>query len=204
MSLTAGRIDERAFEVIWGPSIRKSYWPLNKAVVGTLFGLSILTAMIRTTYRIQIHGRLLFDDFVLVFACVALTAATGLLYEFVPAVYRYEEIIHNPELNVLRIFGSVAELFAQIRQYERLGSALITLTWVTIFSVKICFLLFFLQLVDRQKKLMFIWKIVFAITMAVFCFCAFGTLISCPHLQSIICKLSSFYNTGFPRTPIAN
>lgn len=124
--------------------------------------------MIRTKYRRQTQGRLLLDDFVLIFACVTLTAATGLLYTFVPAVYRYEEVIFNPELDVISIFDFEPELFAQVRLYRRKFSAFLTLTWVTIFSVKIRFLLFFLQLVDRQKKLMFIWKIVFAINMAVF------------------------------------
>lgn len=177
---------------------------MNKGVVGTLFGLSILTAVIRTTYRIQTHGRLLFDDFVLVFACVTLTAATALLYVFVPAVYRYEEILLNPKA-IGRGVLLEAGFFAQILRYERLGAAIIALTWVTIFSVKICFLLFFLQLVDRQKKLMFIWQIVFALTMAIFFFCAFGTIIECPRFgQSLVGKLSSFYNTDFLRTPIIN
>lgn len=154
----------------------------NKGVVGTLFGLSIITAAIRTTYRLKTHGRLLCDDFVLIFACVTLTAATGLLYVMMPTIYWYEEIVLNPKADVLGTLGSVDELFAQTLRYRRLGYAYVSLTWTTIFSVKICFLLFFLQLVERLKRLMFIWKIVFAITLVVYGFCVCGTFIACPHI----------------------
>lgn len=154
---------------------------LNKVIVGTLFGLSILTATIRTTYRIKTNGRLLLDDFLLFFACVTLTAATGLLYALIPIIYWDEEIILNPEINVIEMVGSETELFAQILRYWQLVYSYLALTWATIFSIKICFLLFFHQLVDRLKKLMLIWKSVFAITIAVFCFCICAAFIACPH-----------------------
>ena len=146
---------------------------MNEGVVGTLFGVSILTATIRTTYRIQTNnGRLLFDDFMLIFACVTLTAATGLLYVLIPKIYSYEEEIVKHELNVrIEMVG-----------YRQLVLAFVSLTWGTIFLVKICLLLFFLQLVDHLKKLMFLWKIVFAITIVIFCFCVSGNFIASQHL----------------------
>ena len=166
---------------------------LNKVIVGTLFGLSILTATIRTTYRIKTNGRLLLDDFLLFFACVTLTAATGLIYALIPAMYWDEEIILNPEINVIEMVGSETEHFAQILRYRQLTSSYLALTWATIFSIKICFLLFFHQLVDRLKKLMLIWKIVFAITIAVFCFCICAAFIPCPHYgHNDACKSGSF------------
>lgn len=154
---------------------------LNKGIIGTLFGLSILTATIRTTYRIRTQGRPLLDDFVLVFACVTLTTATGLLYVLIPTIYWDKEIIFNPESKLIEMVGSEAEFIAQLLRYPRLAYVFVSLTWATVFSVKLCFLLFFLQLVDRLKKLKFIWKIVFAITIVAFCFCVCVHFIACPH-----------------------
>lgn len=168
---------------------------LNKAIVGLLFGLSVITATIRTTYRRKTQGRLLPDDFLLVFACVTLTAATGLLYAVIPIIYWEEEIILNPKINVIEMVGSETELFAQLLRYKQLLYSYLTLTHTTIFSVKICFLLFFHQLVDRLKKLMLIWKIVFAITISVFCFSICAGFIASPHFgHDDACKPASFAN----------
>lgn len=168
---------------------------LNKAIVGLLFGLSVITATVRTTYQIKTQGRLLPDDFLLVFACVTLTAATGLLYAVIPIIYWDEEIILNPKRNVIEMVGSETGLFAKLLRYKQLVYSHLALTYATIFSVKICFLLFFHQLVDRLKKLMLIWKIVFAIIISVFCFCICAGFIACPHFgHDDACKPGSFAN----------
>lgn len=177
--------------------MRYLYWEfvltLSKGVVGTLFGLSILTATIRTTYRIQTQGRLLLDDFVLLFACVTLTAATGLVFVLVPTIYWLEEIIFNPNLNNFAAVGLEEGLFARVLRDWRQIYAFVSLTWAAIFSVKICFLLFFLQLVDRQKNMIFICKTFFVIILIVFCFCVCRTYVACPHFgQNLGCKSSFF------------
>lgn len=172
---------------------------LDKAVVAVLFGLSIITATIRTTYRIKTQGRLLLDDFLLLFACVTLTAATGLIYVTVPIMYWEQEMIVHPQVNVINMFGSETKLFAQIIRYRQLVYAYLVLTWTTIFSVKICFLLFFHQLIDRVEKLLLMWKIVFVITMLVFIFCACGIFIACPYFRvGDACKSSSLFYTKLP------
>lgn len=168
---------------------------LNKGVVGTLFGLSILTATVRGIYQIKTHRQLRFDDLLLVFACAALTAATGLLYELIPTIYGNKEGTLSTKWNLVESVDSNPELFARILRYRRLVNSFVVLTWVTIFSVKICFLLFFLQLINRVKKLMFIWKVVFAVTMVAFCFCVCGTFIACPPFARDSCKSCSIYFT---------
>ena len=179
---------------------------LNKGVVGTLFGLSILTATVRGIYQIKTHRRLQFDDLLLAFACAALTAATGLLYVLIPTIYSDEEGTLRTKLNLVETVDSEAELFAQILRHRRLVNSYAVLTWVTIFSVKLCFLFFFLQLINRVKKLMFIWKVVFAVTMVVFCFCVCGTFIACPLSGFDSGKSRSIYFTTavFPRTHTTN
>ncbi|MCJ1269361.1 hypothetical protein MMC22_009253 [Lobaria immixta] len=76
---TAGRINE----------------PVFQGITGTLFGLAILTATVRTVYRVQSHGRLLLDDYMLIFACVTLTVANGILFSLPTFIY-WNEIFDSP------------------------------------------------------------------------------------------------------------
>lgn len=174
---------------------------LDKAIVGVLFGLSIVTATIRTTYRFKTQGRLMLDDFLLLFACVTLTAATGLVYAMIPLMYWELEMTVHPQVNVIEKFSSQTQLFAQILRYRQLAYSWIVLSWTTVFAVKICFLLFFYQLIDRVEKLLIIWKIVFAITILVFIFCVSGTFIACPYFAlGDACKSSLLQITNSFRT----
>lgn len=161
--------------------------------------------MIQITYYIKTYGWLLFDNFLLVFACITLIAAINLLYMLIPTVYLYKKMIVNLKINVARIFGLEVELLAQILWHRQLRYAFVTLTWETIFSVTIYLFLFFLQLIDYLEKLMFIWKIVFAIIMAVFCFCTLGFYITCSNFRdNNTYKSSSFYNIDLVKILIVN
>lgn len=192
---TAGRIDEPTFKVIRHPSI-KSLVDSVKGITVSLFGLAILTATIRTVYRVQTHGRLMLDDLMLIFACVTLTAANGILFSVIPTLYWDEDLILNPNSLAIETAGSATAFVAQAVRLQRMVFSFVTLTWTSIFAVKICFLLFFLQIIDRLKKLMFIWKIVFCITVLVWCFCAGGVFISCPHFSAAACKSMRFPKTN--------
>lgn len=67
----AGKIDEPTF----------------KGTIATLFGIAILMAIVRTTIRIRTQRRLLPDDLVLLFACITLVTATGILDWIIPTLY---------------------------------------------------------------------------------------------------------------------
>lgn len=137
------------------------------------------------------------DDFLLLFACVTLTAATGLVYVMIPLMYWELEMTVHPQVNAIKMFTSQTQLFAQILRYRRLAYSWIVVSWTTVFSVKICFLLFFYQLIDRVEKLLIIWKIVFAITIFVFVFCVSGSFIACPYFAlGDACKFSLFQVTN--------
>lgn len=111
----------------------------------------------------------------LIFACVALTAATGLLIEAIPLLYFIEDMTFQSSLQGVAIDESTT-LRSQRMFYSHMA-----MTWTTIFAVKICFLFYFLQMVDRLKKLMFIWKIVFGITVVSYGYCICSVFISCPR-----------------------
>lgn len=128
------------------------------------------------------------DDLMLIFACVTLTASIGLLFSLIPTLYWDEELILNPGSQALAMAGPPAPFLARVLFSQRMAYSFVVLTYATIFAVKICFLLFFFQMVDRLKKLMLFWKIVFGITLLFYCLCASVEFISCPHFGLASCK----------------
>lgn len=140
-------------------------------------------AIIRTTIRIRTQRRILPDDLVLLSACVTLIAATGILYSFVPALYMVEEHSLHPDPALLgaKIPPNISN---KILRYKRLETTHAVLLWTTIYLVKFCFLLFFLQLVSRVKRLFLAWKIAFGITALFYCFSIGSVILSCPHFDA--------------------
>lgn len=137
--------------------------------------------MIRTTIRIRTQRRLLPDDLVLLFACVTLIAATGILYVGVPTLYLVDELLHSharpTNLNAVLPPG----LSDRLRWSLSLVYAHTALQMTTIYLIKFCFLLFFLQLVRRLNRLFLAWKIAFGITALFYCFSMCSVfLLSCP------------------------
>lgn len=139
----------------------------------------------------------------LVFACITLTAANGILFSMIPTIYWDEDLIVNHNSQAVEMVGSITALSAKIRRYQQLEYSHHTLVWTTVIAVKLCFLLFFRQLVDRQHKLVFIWRIVFGITLLFYCFCACGIFISCPHFSIDACTSNSSL-AGFLWSQVAN
>jgi hypothetical protein len=76
----------------------------------------------------------------------------------------------------------------------------LTLTWTTIFAVKLSFLCFFRQMVDRFKNVMMYWKLVVGIAVISYCYCTAGVFIACPKfgleaLKSCCKKIASLFGT---------
>ena len=119
-------------------------------------------------YRIKIHGRLLSDDTLLIFAYTTLTAANGILFAMISTMYLDDDLTVNKNSQAVEMTRSLIALFAKIRRYQQLEYSHLTLISTPVFTVKFCFLLFFRKLVDQQDKLMFIWKIVSGITLLIY------------------------------------
>lgn len=74
----------------------------------------------------------------------------------------------------------------------------LALSWTCIYAVKICFLLFFHQLIKRLRKWILAWKIIFAITIVFGAFCASAVFIGCPNFTKLACK-STIYSHPPPQ-----
>ena len=165
-------------------------------VTGVFFGIAITIALARIIIRLHINKHFGLDDWLLVLACVCLTAGTGLLLYSIPTVYLIEETSLNP----LGLFGNggsgitdLNTLLIKVNYFAKFNWIYLILSWTTIFSVKFGFLVFFKQLVRGLPEMYRYWKVVVAITAVVYAFALVDGVIACPKdgLNSCMVLLTS-------------
>ena len=133
---------------------------------------------------LHISKRLYLDDWLLLFACSCLTAATVLLLYATPTVY----LIEATSLNPIGLFGGggsgitdLDTLLRKINFFARFNWIYLILSWTTIFAVKFGFLSFFRNLVLRLPSIHRYWRVVVAVTAVVYLFSLIDGVIACPH-----------------------
>lgn len=183
MALIEGRIPQFAFKVRGFYLLHlHTHADPNKIVIGVTIGLSIIAAVARIAIRFKSQRRLHLDDYLLIFACICLIAATVLLYLGLSAIYFIEEL----SLNGIKVLTagniSMKDFLDQLIFYQRIYWAYLSLTWATIFCVKFAFLAFFRNFVDRLPPMQRYWKLVTVLTGLIFAFEVCGGFIACPKL----------------------
>ena len=142
---------------------------------------AILATIGRLTLRYRYHRRLFMDDFVLLFGCSSLIAAftlTNIMLEGVRS--NMIPVLSAP--SGLQLHETVSPDFKEhILKYQPLSFIANVLCWVTIFAVKISFLLFFRQLLDRLDTLLKFWKATVGIVAVSAIYCISSIFISWPH-----------------------
>ena len=124
------------------------------------------------------------DDFVLMFACVTLTASQIMLYipQGIDDMYWIQALILGPSPQILASISRDPEAFyRRISRLQRMQFSSFALTWTSIFAVKICFLLFFHQMITRLRRLILAWRVIFGITLLFWALCICAIFINCPH-----------------------
>lgn len=76
------------------------------------------------------------------------------------------------------------DILDQVAWYLKITLSYLGLTWAAIFAVKFGFLHFFRSLVDPLPGMIWYWKIVVGINIAVFAFASSVPYIICPHVDS--------------------
>ena len=139
-----------------------------------------MTAIARTVIRFRTAPRYTLDDALLLFACICLTAATGLLYKLIPLAYFIENLDFKDKVPLpfpISDFAEDSVLSIQILD------AYVTLVWTVIYAAKFCYLIFFRALIDRVRQMIVYWRIVVLITV-IFGGLALGeTFIACPRID---------------------
>ena len=152
----------------------------KQVVTSILFAIGICAAVGRISVRIFYQRRLYPDDYVLAFGCVTLIASFALTNVMFENIYWDMSIILGPPELQLEI--AMAPGFAdRILLYQQQSFATEVLCWVTIFSVKTSFLLFFRQMIDRLKSILTFWKVTVAVTILAGIYCVCSIFIACPH-----------------------
>ena len=134
----------------------------------------------RPITRFHYQKRLLADDFVLLLGCLTLIGAFVLINIMFETIYFQMSLVLGPMELVLE--ESITPGFEdRILKYRQLAISSEELYWVTVFAVKISFLLFFRQMTNRLKAVMTYWKKVmwFLTFSGIFCFCSI--FMFCPH-----------------------
>ncbi len=147
------------------------------------FGLAMIAAIARLAMKIFQHRKLSLDDGFLLFACACLCAATGLLHSILPVMYLDEGLILSP---LTTPFGP--QEFDDLFRYQKMIYSFTVLSWVTIFAVKLSFLVFFRNLIRRLIWMDTYWKVVVVTSLLACGFNICHDFITCPHFNLSLCK----------------
>lgn len=130
------------------------------------------------------------DDYVLIFACLTLIASQIMLYiPNIDDIYWIEALILYPSPQILASISKDPEAFyRRISNLQRMQFSSFALTWTSIFAVKICFLLFFHQMITRLQRWILAWRVIFGITIFFWALCICAIFINCPLFGTTACK----------------
>ena len=140
--------------------------------------LAITGAGARTLIRLRSQQLRILDDVLLLWACICLIAATILLVRGASTLYRIETFKADPAAAAFVSGQDIIDAIAKIQEDTYPFGVLI---WLSVFSVKFCYLLFFRQLIDRLSHITSYWKITFAVTAVACIFNATASFIACPE-----------------------
>lgn len=185
-------ISSKAFIVSSHSTLMSStkHLTLKKVVNSTLFGLALFLATARVVIRIHSQRNLHPDDFVLMFACLTIIASQVLLYILgIDNIYWSGAVTFDPGPQTPALKTEDIEVYyRRISMIMRMEYSIGILTWTSIFAVKICFLLFFHQIITRIRRLIVAWKVILGITLVSWALCSCAFFISCPHFGQAACK----------------
>ena len=156
-----------------------------------------MTAVARAVIRFRTAPRYTLDDALLLFACICLTAATGLLHKLIPLVYLFEELDFKDKVSLP---FPTSDYTKESVFSVRILDAYTPLSWTVIYAAKFCYLIVFRALIDRVRRMILYWRVVVSITI-VFCGLSIGeTFIACPRIDASSCEC--LQGAGFKRTLI--
>lgn len=150
-----------------------------------MFGLAIITYVIRTYIRTRVLNQFFTEDALLSFAVVCLCTTTALAYTNMQNQYdALAAILHNAGFNAL------LDLLDTIPRILKMENAASMLWWCVIFPVKLAFLFFFRRLIIRWRKLYIWWWCAMASTVIALAVSVTVDWLTCPYmtLDGVICE----------------
>lgn len=126
-----------------------------QGATGALFGIAIMSFALRLYIQIRVLRRFAAEDWILVAATACLVACTGFYYDHLQYTYNSLRASLDGFQEV-----SLLEIIQDVPVQLKTATILLTLWWVTIFAVKMGYLLFFRKLIFRVRGLMRWWWVV--------------------------------------------
>lgn len=132
--------------------------------------------IMRLALRVFTRRKLYLDDYVLIFGLACLAAATSLVYSFSPVIFLSNAVRLDPS-----VFPTLSETTKLIDSLKIIDSFL-ALIWTTTFAVKLSFLIFFKQLIERvSRKITIYYWVVVVFTILTWMFLVSEAFILCPY-----------------------
>ena len=117
---------------------------------------------------------------VCVFNIQALLYSTQIKDTYWVVAFAFEPM--NPQ-NLASLLEDPEAFYRRVSKIERMEYSSLALSFASIFAVKICFLLFFHEMITRLRRLILAWKVIFGITILFWALCTCAVFIGCPHFS---------------------
>lgn len=147
--------------------------------------------IMRLALRIFTRRRLYLDDYILLFGLACLAAATYLVYSFSHLIFLSNAVRLDPLVSPT--FSETTKLINSLKIID----SFLALIWTTTFAVKLSFLVFFKQLIERvSKKITIYYWVVVVFTVLTWMFLVSEAFILCPYFGFKTCE-PLFFPTSF-------
>ena len=139
----------------------------------------MIAAAARTAIQVQQNRGLKADDYTLIFGCITFIASTVLVFILLPITSWFRALTQTSADSSLAFSSSGFP--EKLLHYQQILFAYIALSWATIFSVKITFILFFRPIVNQLPRMLRYWKITLVVTLLSFSLSVCDIYLGCPH-----------------------
>ena len=159
-----------------------------KVTTSVLFALSLASVFGRFYIRLRVQKQFSIDDVFLIFGTCCLICAVAILFVLMDSMYLTQALTYG-EVD----FELPPDIVTVAYWYRKMSAVSLILSWLTIASVKFCFLALFKKLIDRMPRLITYWWCVVAFNLAVTGYGAAVYILACPYFYSIESRKSSAY-----------
>ncbi|VUC26842.1 unnamed protein product [Clonostachys rosea] len=145
------------------------------AIIWTCYSVASLFVSLRLTVRWRQNGRLLFDDYWMVWAWLCVTTMAILQTVQTDSLWFFTYLTSG------RVAANDPQVFPQMSQMLRFQFPVIKLFWTVLWSVKASFLAAFYPLVKPTKWIRICWFIVVAFTTIAYIGCWLASTLTCTN-----------------------
>ena len=135
----------------------------RKTSIAAITAIAFVIAVCRTFLRFQRNGRLDLDDATFILAVLSTIASSAFNISVMDFFYVEVQVASGA-----LIYADIEDIVPGTIQYLKVMNIMTALQWISIFGVKICYLIFFRKLTSGVRAMRIWWWIVLGITIPCF------------------------------------